>query len=112
MANWITTKQGNHIDLDLYQSIEEYYEGMNFPTVYLNKKERVVIPKEINRLFKAKYKNKYICIYSSGNAYNQTDGSYIYVFENHGFDTYRFIDKIVIRKRNIHKMRKAGINIE
>ena len=43
MANWITTKQGNHIDLDLYEAIEDYYRGKETPTLYLERKEYIAI---------------------------------------------------------------------
>ena len=96
MANWITTKQGNHIDLDLYEAIEDYYRGKETPTLYLERKEYIAIVQYINYLYDKKYKGKDYCHYYSGNAYNQTDRSYTYIFINNGFDDYNIIDKVAI----------------
>ena len=49
-------------------------------------KEYIAIVQNINYLYDKKYKGKDYCHYYSGNAYNQTDRSYMYIFINNGFD--------------------------
>lgn len=96
MANWITTEQGKHINLDLYQSIEEYYEGKKFPQLYLPKTEYLTVKSCINEDFYKRYEGKKTCVYFSGNAFLQADQPYSYIFINNGFNEYYFIDKIEI----------------
>lgn len=105
MANWITTKQGNHIDLDLYEAIEDYYRGKETPTLYLERKEYATVISAINNVYHAKYANRKYCSHLLSNAHFETNDSYAYIFVNNGFNDYRIIDKINIED-NIYQQRK------
>lgn len=105
MANWITTKQGNHIDLDLYEAIEDYYRGKETPTLYLERKEYAAVISAINNVYHTKYANRKYCSHLLSNAHFETNDSYAYIFVNNGFNDYRIIDKINIED-NIYQQRK------
>ena len=99
---WITTKQGNHICIsnDLTKAIEEYYKDYkHMPTLKLPYQEYRVIQENIlydDKVLK-KYKGKKICTYYSGNAFNQSDKPYMYIFVKNRSE-YRIIDKIDLLK--------------
>ncbi|MCR5837063.1 MAG: hypothetical protein K6G88_11200 [Lachnospiraceae bacterium] len=55
------------------------------PTFFLPMREYTKIVSEINNLYKARYKGKRICTHIS---FGIDGNSYIYWFENHGFNEY------------------------
>ncbi len=59
--------------------------------IFLDRKEYAKIVSEINDNYHSLYREKKLCAHFSvgiDNAY------YIYYFENHGFDKYRFVGKV------------------
>lgn len=90
---WIT-KNGVHIPIDEYDEIQEavieHYSYSKRPTLYLPRDEYAHVMSEINTWYRKDYDRKKII--------GKYIGDYIYIFENGGYNEYRFIDKKAIKK--------------
>lgn len=89
MGKWIT-KKGVHVYLeneepDLADAIADYYGKNKLPTVYLDKNEFAHVISEINTWYRKDYIRKKMI--------TKEIGSYVYTFENKGYNNYRFIGR-------------------
>lgn len=106
MGRWIT-KNGSRIYLDdgsgLVDALAEHYSKSKLPTVYLERKEYGHVTHEINTWYKKEYDDKTII--------SKAVGDYVYTFENHGYNEYRFISKDIIESDRYSKIEEVVKNV-